>query len=192
MAHLTATELGAAVDVMSAHYGLERLRDKLGSLGAFSSRKGLTTSTALADRLYRLSGGLRLQVVATYAFSSLWSQMLSEKLGEDGEQELEKLADGVNACLTPKETIEPGKEAELDRALGAYRDTLGGAVGAEAARLDMLLKAVPAVAERLRTAPPAAFAAADAAAPAHATAASTDDASEPPQEPASEPESDDA
>jgi hypothetical protein len=154
MAHLTAPELGAAVEVMSAHYGLERLRDKLGSLGAFSSRKGLTSSAALADRLYRLSGGLRLQVVATYAFSSMWSQMLADKLGEDGEKELETLADGVNACLTPNETIEPGKEVDLDRALAAYRDALGGAVGAEAARLDMLLKAVPSVAERLRSGVP--------------------------------------
>lgn len=181
MAHLTAPELGAAVDVMSAHYGLERLRDKLGSLGAFKSRKGLTTPAALADRLYKLSGGLRLQVVATYAFSSLWSQMLADKLGEEGEKELETLADGVNACLTPKETIEPGKESDLDRALAAYRDALGGAVGNEAARLDMLLKAVPAVADRLRTVelPPSASAEAVAA-------------PEPAAEPASTPESGDS
>jgi len=179
MAHLTAPEMTAAVDVMSAHYGLERLRDKLGSLGAFSSRKGLTTPAALADRLYRLSGGLRLQVVATYAFSSMWSQMLSDKIGEDGEKELETLADGVNACLTSKETIEPGKEDQLDRALGAYRDALSGAVGAEAARLDMLLKAVPEVADRLRTVelPTGAAATAQASEPAQAAAA------EPPPEP---------
>ena len=78
--------------------------------------------------------------------------MLSAKLGEDGEKRLEEIAEKVNACLGKDEAIVEGKEEELDRALVEYRDALRAAAGPELARWDMLLKAVPAVAERLRAA----------------------------------------
>ncbi len=155
MANLTAPEFTQAVGLLSQHFGLERLRDKLNRLGAFNSRRGLNSVDALADRIYRMSGGLRLQVAATYAFSSLWGEMLNAKLGEDGEKKLEELAEQVNACLTPKEAVAEGKEEDLDRALGAYREALSASTGPELARVDMLLKAVPAVADRLRTTAPA-------------------------------------
>lgn len=150
MANLTAPEFTGAIDVLCAHFGLERLRDRFAQMGAFTTRRGLNSAAALAERVHRLSGGLRLRVASTYAFSQLWGEMLNARMGEDGEKALEELADRVNACLTPTEGIVEGKEAELDEALAAYRARLEELAGADVARWDMLLKAVPAVADRLR------------------------------------------
>jgi hypothetical protein len=61
MASLTTTEFNDAVGALAEHYGVERLRDKLADVGAFKSRKGLTSADAIADRLHRLSGGLRFR-----------------------------------------------------------------------------------------------------------------------------------
>jgi hypothetical protein len=155
MANLTIAEFTGAVDALADHYGVERLRDKLATIGAFQSRKGLTSSSAIAERLHRISGGLRLPVTATYAFSHVWSQMLSEKLGgPEIEKSLEELAEKVNACLDEKEQVVAGRESELDEALAAYRGAVGKATGARIAHYDMLLKSVPAVAERVRATAP--------------------------------------
>ncbi len=45
-----------------------------------------------------------------------------------------------------------GKDAELATLLQQYQQRLAEAIGPERAKLDMLLKAVPAVAARLRAA----------------------------------------
>jgi len=153
MALLTLPEFSDAIEALAAHYGVQRLRDRLASLGAFASRKGLNSAAALSDRLYRLSGGLRIPGHTTQAFTAVWGEMLGSKLGEEGEKKLGDLADKVNACLTEKETIVEGKEQELDEALAAYREALAEGTGADVARIDMLLKAVPSVADRLRAAP---------------------------------------
>lgn len=157
MAHLSASEFARAVGILARHHGLERLRERLVRLNALTSRRGLGSTAALADRLYMLTGGLRREVPATYAFGRLWQEMVGEKLGEEGEKKLEAAGAKVNACLTPRDEIAAGKEAELDAALAEYRKILAEAVGDEAAELDMLQKAVPAVAARLRhaqTTPP--------------------------------------
>jgi len=154
MAHITADEFREAVAALAEHLGVERLRERLVRMNAFTSRRGLTTPAAIADRLHLLSGGLRRQVVATLAFSTLWNEMVSARLG-DGEKQLETIADQVNACLTERDEIAPGKEQDLDRALASYREMLAAATGARVAELDMLLKAVPAVAARLRQPPTA-------------------------------------
>ena len=117
MANLTDAEFNQAVQAMVDHYGLERLRDRFAKMGAFTNRRGLNTPAALADRLYRLTGGLRRQAIPTFAFSSLWGEMLQAKLGEDGEKKLEQLADKVNECLTKDEQLAEGKEGDLERAL---------------------------------------------------------------------------
>jgi hypothetical protein len=155
MAALSESELTRTVRLMVDHYGLDRLRDRFANLGAFKSRRGVNTPEQLADRLYRLSGGLRRQAIPTYAFSSLWAEMLQAKVGEEGEKRLEELADKVNACLGSDERVVEGKDAELDQALAAYRETLASITGPEVADADMLLKAVPAVAIRLRASQPA-------------------------------------
>ncbi len=154
MAALTEDEFLTTVQLLVDHFGIDRLRDRFARLGAFTSRRGVNTPTQLADRLYRLSGGLRRQAVPTYAFSTLWSEMVKEKVGDECEQRLEGLAERVNACLGPDEHVLDGKGAELDEALAAYRDALAEAAGAALARADMLLKAVPDVAARLRAATP--------------------------------------
>jgi len=156
MASLTTIEFNDAVAALAEHYGVERLRDKLATIGAFQSRKGLTSAAAIADRLHRLSGGLRLPVAATYAFSHVWGQMLSDKLGgEENEKTIEGLAEKVNACLDEKERVVPGKESDLDEALSSYRETVAKSLGAKVAHYDMLLKSVPAVADRVRATAPA-------------------------------------
>jgi len=150
MAQLTHDEFTSAVTVLAEHHGVERLRERLARMNALTSRRGLNSAAALAGRLHLLTGGLRRQVPATYAFSSLWSEMIAARVGDDGEKTLEALAEQVNSCLTTEDAITPGKEEELDRALAAYRERLTAATGPAVAELDMLLKAVPAVAERLR------------------------------------------
>ncbi len=155
MASLTTAEFTDAVGALAEHFGVERLRDKLATIGAFQSRKGLTSAAAIADRLHRLSGGLRLPVIATYAFSHVWGQMLSDKLGgEENEKAIEGLADKVNACLDEKEHVVPGKESDLDAALSEYRETIAKTLGNKVAHYDMLLKSVPAVADRVRATAP--------------------------------------
>ena len=60
-------------------------------------------------------------------------------------------ADKVNACLDEREKLIAGKEADLEAALAEYHQALAAAVGEQAARLDMTLKAVADVAERVRS-----------------------------------------
>jgi hypothetical protein len=147
MATLTLAEFTEAVTALAEQHGIERLRDRLAQMHAFTSRRGLNSAAAIAERLHMLTGGLRRQVAATYAFSSLWSEMVG---GQAGEQRLEEQAETVNACLGANESIVEGREQELDQALAAYREILAATVGRRTAELDMLLKAVPAVADRLR------------------------------------------
>jgi hypothetical protein len=150
MAQLTQAEFTEAIVVLAEHHGVERLRDRLARMNAFTSRRGLNTPAAIADRLHLLTGGLRRQVPGTYAFSSLWAEMVAARVGEEGEKTLETLADEVNACLAQDESIVAGKEDALEQALVRYRRVLEELTGAAIARLDMLLKAVPAVADRVR------------------------------------------
>ena len=91
MAFLTAEEFGAAIGVLAEHHGVERLRERLARLNAFTSRRGLNSAPAIADRLFALSGGLRRQVGATFAFTSLWQELVGARLGETGEKRLETL-----------------------------------------------------------------------------------------------------
>ena len=150
MAQLTAAEFREAVATLAAHYGIERLRERLARMNAFTSRRGLNSAAAIAERLHLLTGGLRREVAATFAFSSLWNEMVVARLGEEGEKRIETLTEQVNACLDEREAVIPGMDDALEDALVAYRDTLDAVLGPRAAELDMLLKAVPVVAERLR------------------------------------------
>src|SRR5213593_2715452 len=105
MAQLTSTEFTDAVTALAVFHGIERLRERLARLNAFTSRRGLNTAVAIAERLNLLTGGLRRQVPATYAFSTLWNEMVTAGLGDEGEKRLEPLVEQINACLTPEETI---------------------------------------------------------------------------------------
>ena len=154
MAHISQTEFQHAIGLLAKEMGLQRLRDRFVHLNALVTRRKIASAESLADQLYMLSAGLRRQVPATYAFHHLWTECLNAKIGEDGEKTLEKLAEAVNACLGEKDTVIPEKAAELDAALAEYERTLSAATGPDMARMDMLMKAVPAVAEKLRAMPP--------------------------------------
>jgi len=150
MAYLTQKEFCQAIELLAGEMGLQRLRDRLARLNGLVSRRGVRTAEALAEQLYMLSGGLRRQVPATFAFHGVWRETLSRKIGEKAEKELEKLAEAVNECLTPAEEVIPEKAEALEKCLAAYGAALRSRVGRDFAYLDMLLKAVPAVAELLR------------------------------------------
>lgn len=152
MAMLTQAEFGDLVRCLADELGVQRLRDKLVAMRGLVTRRGAANAEALAGQLWQLTGGLRRQVPASLALQGLWAEQLGGKLGEDGEKALEAVAERINACLGDGDAIVAGREAELDTLLGEYQTKLAEVVGADRARLDMLLKAVPAVADRLRAA----------------------------------------
>ena len=162
MANLTQNEFTRAIEILAEEMGLQRLRDKFFRLNGLVTRRKVASAHSLADQLYMLSSGLRRQVPSSLAFQAIWSETIHDKVGEEGEENLEKLAEKVNECLGEDDSIKADKEADLDGALKEYQGALAATVGEEKARLDMLMKAVPAVADRLRgetspeAAPPAA------------------------------------
>jgi hypothetical protein len=153
MAHLTAEEFSQTIRLLAEDLGLHRLRERLVRLNALVTRRRAASADALADQLYMLTGGLRRQVPATVALQGLWSERVGERLGEDGDKELEEIAEKINQCLGEKDQIAADKETEIDGLLDQYEERLARSIGGERARLDMLLKAVPAVASRLRARP---------------------------------------
>src|SRR3989442_3120389 len=140
MAFLTPEEFGAAIGVLAEHHGVERLRERFARMNAFTSRRGLNSATAIADRLFALSGGLRRQVAATLAFSSLWQELVGARLGDAGEKRLETLAEEVNACLAEDESIVAGEEGGLGRPRGATCGAPPGRLRPPAARRGPALK----------------------------------------------------
>ncbi len=151
MASLTPEEFTQLVRTLAEALGsVQRLRDKLVAMHGLVTRRGAPSADVLASQLYQLTGALRRQVPATMALQGLWAQQVGDTLGEDGEKALEELATQINACLGEGDRIVEGKAEELDGLLAQYEEKLAAAIGAERARLDMLLKAVPAVADRLR------------------------------------------
>lgn len=181
MAYLTNKEFERAIEMLADEYGLQRLRDKFFKMRGLVTRRGFKTPDALARQLFTLSSGLRREVPSSFAFQAIWSEHIGENVGgEDAEEKFEKLADDVNTCLDDSDGIAEGKDAEMAKALTAYEAELAASVGGEKARIDMLMKAVPAVAELLRSMP-------IAGAPAAAEAEAKEEAS-PSQPPAAEPE----
>ena len=166
MAGLSQQELGSALDHLSNEVGFDKLKAKLARLGAFTSRRGMGSVKELADRLYMLSGGLRREGPASLGFHSIWGEEFTAKVGEADEKQLGEVADRINECLDADRAIHPEKSDRLDGELATYHGILAKSVGDSVARLDMLMKAVPAIAERIRAwpgdAPPAGAAAADA------------------------------
>jgi len=153
MAHLTQQEFAQAVHLMAQELGLQGLRDRFVRLNALVTRRRVASAEKLADQLYLLTGGLRRQVPATIAFQSIWAEGVNEKLGEEMEKELEKIAEKINSCLGEHDEIVAEKDDDLSDALRQYEGRLVGKVGADRARLDMLLKTVPSVASKLRAMP---------------------------------------
>lgn len=149
-----------AVGIVAERMGYGKLYDRLVHLNAFVSRKRPPTPAILADRLYNLSGGLRRQVPATIAFHTVWAECVGRSIGEEHDKTLEGIADRINATLTADEQgIQPDKQDELATALDEYERVLVDLIGPAATRLDMIMKAVPVVADTLRARPAPAAAA---------------------------------
>jgi hypothetical protein len=169
MANPTGQELRDAVALLVERIGYGKLHERLVRMNAFVSRRMPPTPVVLADRLYALTAGLRRQVPATLAFHAIWSDAFSQDIGEENDKKLGEIADRINATLTPDERgVKEGQAAELEAAIGDYETILAAAIGPQAARLDMLLKAVAPVAELLRHRPLAAPVAGAGAAPTDA------------------------
>ena len=160
MAALSPAEFARALDLLSAELGFDRLKDRLARLGAFTSKRGLGNVKTLADRLYVLTGGLRRENGASYGFHSLWGQVFGTRVSEEDEKALGDLADRINECLNAPHGAHEENASSLDDDLSRYHGILARTLGNEVAHLDMVMKALPAVAERLRrwpgSTPPAA------------------------------------
>lgn len=153
MAYLTQKEFERAIHLLAEAQGLDRLRDKFFRLRGLVTRRGFKNPEALANQLFTLSSGMRREVPANIAFQAIWGEHLGSRLGEGAEEKFQKLADAVNSCLDAEDKVIADKRAELDAALAAYESALAEGVGSEVARLDMLMKAVPDIADILRSTP---------------------------------------
>jgi hypothetical protein len=154
MAHVTQQEFFRAIEILAEDLGLQRLRDRLVRLNALVMRRRAVSVEHLANQLYQLTGGFRRQVPASVAVQALWSEQINEKLDEDAEKELEEVATAINTCLGERDKIIDEKREELDQHLESYERSLSRHVGPEKARMDMIIKAVQQVADRLREMPP--------------------------------------
>jgi len=153
MAHLKVEEFNKIIECLAADHGLQRLRDKLVRLNALVTRRRAGKASALASQLYTLTGGLRRDVPATVAIHTLWAEQIGERLDEDGEKALEAIAEKINACLGEHDRIVEERSGEIAGHIRDYEARLAVAIGADRARIDMILKAVPDVASRLREMP---------------------------------------
>lgn len=150
MAFLTQKEFERSIQLLADAQGLDRLRDKFFKLRGLVTRRGFKSADNLAAQIYQLSGGLRREVPSNFAFQAIWSEHIGGLVGEGADERFEKLADAVNVCLDGSEGILDDKRSDLEAALFAYEAALTESIGQEMARLDMILKAVPAIAELLR------------------------------------------
>ena len=151
MAHVTSAEFDTIVRLLSGHYGLPGLHERLLKANALVSRKRPARWQPLANQLYQLSAGLRREHPARYAIEVLWQELVSETVGNDRQETLNRLAEDINACLTETLDVVPGKHADLIAALGAYHRALAEAASAEVAYTEVILRASTGVAEFLRT-----------------------------------------
>lgn len=150
MAHLTSAEFDTLVRLLSAHYGLPALHERLLKANAVVSRKRPAGWRPLASQLYQLSAGLRREHPARYAVELLWQEFVSETLGDAEQATFDRLAERINACLTEKFEVVPDKHAELTAALAAYQRALADRSSPELAYTEVVLRASNDLAEFLR------------------------------------------
>ncbi len=150
MASLTAEEFDSLIAALAHHFGLEKLHNRLRQSQALVSRRRPASVQALAGQLYQLTAGLRRNHPARQAVELLWQESLADKVSEERSKELEAIAGKINACLKEQREIVEEKREELLAALKEYYQVQREAIGDEAAYLEMLLRAVPPVAQILR------------------------------------------
>ncbi len=162
MANLKAEEFSKIIEFLAEDHGLQAFRDKLVRLNALVTRRRAGKVANLANQLYTLTGGLRRDVPATIAIHTLWGEKVNEGLDEKLEKGLEKTAEQINECLGDRDRIIEEKSEEIAGYIRQYELLLASGIGPDRARIDMVMKAVPDVADKLREMDP--VTAADAAA----------------------------
>lgn len=150
MATLTSQEFDTMMRLLSEHYTLSVLHQRLVQANALVSRKRPPRWQPLANQLYQLSSGLRREHPARYALELLWQDLISSSINDDGQEKIDSLAEGVNACLTEKFQIIPQKNDALMLALGSYHKELAYAHNNEIAYTELLFRASQDVAQFLR------------------------------------------
>lgn len=151
MAQLTPEEFRELTGELLARFGMRAVQERLARTNVVVSRRGIANESAIARTLYGLTAGLAREGNATHIVIAMWEEGLAVAIDEDAGRELENIAGKVNACLTPSFDETPGREEELGTALESYRESLAARVGETAARLTMLMRAVPVVARRIRS-----------------------------------------
>ena len=150
VARLTALEFQEFIEELVRLDGLAKLQDKLVRSHALVSRRRLGSVEAAARQLHQLTVGLEREGLATQVLLALWEDLLQRKLDEDTGKRLEELAGEINGCLLPGNQVDAAKLEVLRATLSKYHETLAGRVGATAARLTMVTRAFPAVAQLVR------------------------------------------
>jgi hypothetical protein len=150
VARLTAQEFQELIEELVRLDGLAKLQDKLIRSHALVSRRRLGNVEAVARQLFQLTVGLEREGLATQVLLALWEDLLQRHLDEETGKHLEQLAGEINSCLSHDNQIDHGKREDLRGALAKYQETLAGRVGATAARITMLTRAFPPVAQLVR------------------------------------------
>ena len=150
MARLSASEFRELIEELVQAEGIAKLQDKLLRSRVLVSRRRLGSAEALARQLYQLTLGLDRGGLASQVVIGLWEELLGAKVSEEVGKQLEDIAERINGCLAAGNVIDPAKEDALREALAEYRAVLRGQVGDAAARLTMLMRALPTVAAIVR------------------------------------------
>ncbi len=153
MANLKVEEFNRIIELLAEEHGLQAFRNKLVRLNALVTRRKAVSTARLATQLYTLTGGLRRDVPATVAVHSLWAERVNDQIDEECEEELGKIAEKINDCLGERDRIVEEKSDEIAGHIRDYEQRLAAAIGPERARIDMIIKAVADVADRLREMP---------------------------------------
>lgn len=150
MAQLSIEEFQELTDELIARQGFAKLQSQLMRTNVVVSKKLLANPSAVTRTLHRLTAGLAREGMASQVLLALWEEALGGSLDKEMGRELETLAERINACLGGDLGILDGKSEEIRAALREYRDKLAARIGERAARLTMMTRAVPAVAQILR------------------------------------------
>ena len=150
MAHVTSREFDTIIRLLTEHYGLNVLHERLLKANALVSRKRPPRWQPLANQLYQLSAGLRREHPARYAIELLWQDLIASHTEDEQQEAFDALAERINECLTGKFEIILDKQSDLTSALGAYQQALTAISSEDAAYIEILLRASNSVAQFLR------------------------------------------
>jgi hypothetical protein len=145
LARLSASEFHELIHELVKAEGIAKLQEKLLRSHVLVSRRRIGTVDALARQLYQLTLGLDREGIASQVLITLWEELRRATVSEEAAKQLEDIAEKINRCLDPGNVIDPGKKDALRDAVAEYRAVLRERVGDAAARLTMVMRALPSV-----------------------------------------------